>query len=181
MKLKEGTMEFWDVYDVHRHKKDKTMRRGEHFQQGDYHLVVHICIFNRQNQLLIQQRQEGKVGFPNRWDFTAGGSAISGDTSQQAAQRELFEEIGLELDFEHRRPNFTLNFENGFDDFYLICMELSLEDLRLQEEEVKAVRWASHQEIMTMLENQEFVPYFPSFIDFLFYSKNSFGALQYQD
>lgn len=31
------------------------------------------------------------------WDLTVGGSAISGDTSQMAAEREVYEEIGYPL------------------------------------------------------------------------------------
>ena len=37
-------MELWDVYDADRRLTGRTMVRGERFQPGDYHLVVHICI-----------------------------------------------------------------------------------------------------------------------------------------
>ncbi|MDO5096317.1 MAG: NUDIX domain-containing protein [Peptostreptococcaceae bacterium] len=174
-------MELWDIYDVHRNKKGKTMQRGGTFEQGDYHLVVHICVFNSKNEMLIQQRQANKIGFPNRWDFTAGGSATSGDTSQSAAERELFEEIGLRVDMQHKRPQLTINYDFGFDDIYLIEQNVEIESLILQKEEVQAVRWASCEEILHMIAEEEFVPYYPSVVELLFQSRKKFGMLMHLD
>ncbi len=174
-------MELWDIYDVHRNKKGKTMKRGATFEQGDYHLVVHICVFNSKNEMLIQQRQANKIGFPNRWDFSAGGSATSGDTSQSAAERELFEEIGLRVDMQNKRPQLTINYDFGFDDIYLIEQDVEIESLVLQKEEVQSVRWASCEEILRMIAEEEFVPYYPSVVELLFQSRKKFGLLMHLD
>ena len=40
-----------------------------------YHLVIHVAIFNSNNQMLIQKRRHDKIGAPNMWDISAGGSA----------------------------------------------------------------------------------------------------------
>ncbi|MCI7790595.1 MAG: NUDIX domain-containing protein, partial [Lachnospiraceae bacterium] len=88
-------MELWDVYDMDRNKMSRTMVRGEAFNDGDYHLVVHVCIFNSKGEMLIQQRQPFKEGWPNMWDISVGGSAIQGDSSQTAAEREVLEELGI--------------------------------------------------------------------------------------
>ena len=86
-------MEVWDVYDSNRRKTSKQIKRGSPLSDGEYHLVVHICIFNSAGEMLIQQRQSFKEGWPNLWDVTAGGSVLSGESSNQAASRELFEEL----------------------------------------------------------------------------------------
>ncbi|WP_318246316.1 NUDIX hydrolase [Bacillus sp. PS06] len=145
-------MELWDVYDINRNKTDRTWVRGKELKSGDFHLVVHVCIFNSNGEMLIQQRQSFKEGWPNLWDLTAGGSALAGDTSQTAAERELYEEIGLKVDFQQVRPHLTINFENGFDDFYLIQEEVQLHMLTLQYEEVQNVKWASKADILTMIK-----------------------------
>ncbi|MDF2947990.1 MAG: hydrolase, partial [Bacillales bacterium] len=78
-------MELWDVYEINRNKTNKTnktMVRGESFEKNNYHLVVHVCVFNSNGEMLIQQRQPFKEGWSNMWDITVGGSAIKGDTSQ---------------------------------------------------------------------------------------------------
>ena len=61
-------MELWDVYDINRKRINRTWVRGEELQQGDLHLVIHVCIFNSNGDMLIQQRQPFKEGWPNIHD-----------------------------------------------------------------------------------------------------------------
>jgi isopentenyldiphosphate isomerase len=171
-------MELWDVYDINRNKTNKTMVRGEAFKNNNFHLVVHVCIFNSHNEMLIQQRQPFKEGWPNMWDVTAGGSAIKGDTSQTAAERELFEEIGLKIDLRNIRPHLTINFNNGFDDIYLIEKDFDINQLSLQYEEVQKVKWASITEILAMIDNGEFIPYHRSLIQVLFDLRKQYGCIR---
>ncbi len=162
------SMELWDAYDIDRQQKNKSLERGKPLENDDFHTVVHICIFNSRGDMLIQQRQPFKKGWSNLWDVTCGGSVLKGETSRQGAHRELLEEVGIDLDFEKLRPNFTFNFTNGFDDFYLIEKEVDVSKIKLQYEEVQAVKWASKEEILKMIDEKTFIPYFKSFIMLLF-------------
>lgn len=171
-------MELWDVYDINRSKTDRTWVRGKELGPGDFHLVIHVCIFNSNGEMLIQQRQSFKEGWPNLWDLTVGGSAIAGETSQTAAQRELYEEIGLKVDFQHLRPHLTINFKNGFDDIYLIQEDVELHMLTLQHEEVQNVKWASKEEILMMIKNEKFLPYYESLIHLLFDCRYKRGTIK---
>lgn len=166
--------EFWDIYTKDREKTGKLHRRGDDMKEGEYHIVVHVCIFNSKNQLLIQRRQPFKRGWPNMWDLTAGGSALRGESSRQAAERELFEEIGLKLDLSDARADFTVNFDEGFDDYYLLEREVELSQLCLQEEEVQGVRWVDREEVLAMQEQGMMIPYW--FLDKLFEVRNMCGA-----
>lgn len=162
-------MEHWDVYDCLRQKTGKIHERGVPMGAGEYHLVVHGCLFNPEGEMLIQQRQPFKEGWPNLWDVTASGSALTGETPQQAMRREMMEEVGIEHDFEDQRPVFTVNFDVGFADWFLIRRDdIDTRKLRLQPEEVQAVRWAGLDEILQMMQEGTFIPYEPSFIEFLF-------------
>ncbi|MCH2084569.1 MAG: NUDIX domain-containing protein [Saprospiraceae bacterium] len=169
-------MEAWDIYDKDRIKTNKVVKRGRPLDQGEFHLVVHVCIFNSSDQLLIQQRQAFKDGWPNKWDLTVGGSAHAGESSRMAAERELFEEIGHKVDLSAIRPSFTINFNGGFDDFYIISEEVNLKDLTLQDSEVKTVCWASKDQIVRMIESGTFIPYHKSLIEMIFDMKNQYGA-----
>jgi isopentenyldiphosphate isomerase len=171
-------MELWDVYDKDRYVKDYTMVRGGHFQDGDYHLVVHSCIFNAKGQMLIQQRQPFKEGWPNLWDVTVGGSAVAGENSQRAMEREMVEEIGYACDLSNERPFITVNYETGFDDWYLIERDIDISTLRLQYEEVQAVQWADKAQILEMINAGEFIAYYPCFIDMLFLMRNHRGCFR---
>lgn len=166
-------MEIWDLYDKDRIKTGETMVRGSQFKENTYHLVVHVCIFNLEGKMLIQQRQPFKDGWPNMWDITVGGSAISGDTSQLAAEREVYEEIGYKLSLDGIRPSLTINFDKGFDDIYLIQKDIDISKLKLQYEEVQSVKWASKEEILSMIDEEIFIPYHKSLIDLLFFMRTS--------
>lgn len=171
-------MELLDVYNIDRIKTGKIMTRGEEFKKGDYHLVVQACIFNSKGEMLIQQRQPFKEGWPNMWDITVGGSAAKGDTSQTAMERELYEEIGLKIDLQSVRPNFTVNFDVGFNDVYLIEMDVDIDNLKLQYDEVQRVKWASIDEIFQKIDDGTFIPYYKSLIQLYFDSRKKYGCHQ---
>ena len=169
-------MELWDLYDRDRHPTGEIHERGKPVPPGRYHIVVHVVIFNPQGEMLIQQRQPFKEGWPNLWDITVGGSAIAGDDSRSAAEREVTEELGLPIDLSGEMPKITLPFDQGFDDIYIINMDVDLSALHLQESEVQAVRWAGMADIFALMEAGQFLPYHKSFIELLFAMKNSRGA-----
>ncbi|MBP2079474.1 NUDIX hydrolase [Oceanobacillus polygoni] len=169
-------METWDIYDKNRNLTVKQMKRGDTFEQGAYHLVIHVCLFNQLGEMLIQQRQPDKEDWKNMWDITVGGSAIAGETSQQAAEREVKEEIGYTLNLRNRRPSLTVNFEYGFDDYYLLETDLNIANLPLPTEEVKQVKWASKDDIINMISEGLFIPYHEQLIALLFDMRYNMGA-----
>lgn len=165
-------MELWDLYTKDREKLGETMQRGAAHPAGKYRLVVHIAIFNSRGQMLIQQRQADKFGWPSMWDISASGSVITGETTSMAAERELGEELGLSIPFAGRRPALTVHFPDGLGDVFVLEQDIDLSTVVLQEEEVQAVRWADEAEILDMIENDTFIPYQPHFIGLLFYLRN---------
>jgi isopentenyldiphosphate isomerase len=164
-----------DLYDENRLSLGRTAERSASRGPGEYRMVVHVCIFDRRGRLLIQQRTPEKLLFPNLWDVSVGGGVDAGETSRQGAEREFREELGFFLDLGGLRPSVTVNFDGGFDDFYILTRDLPLEKLTLQKEEVRAVRWASLGEILDLLAQGAFIPYPESFLRFLFDMREQFG------
>lgn len=183
--------ERWETYDASRNPTGRTMPAGVDFRPGEYHLVIHVCIFDMTGgraerggtvgeagpRMLIQRRAGDKVEWPGMWDVSVGGSIQAGETSQMGAQREVFEELGLRIDFSGLRPLFTLNFGEGFDDFYLVeagADEISgwdgrsLDALAVPNREVTEVRWATRDDINVMVAAGEFVPWRRTVVDFIF-------------
>lgn len=170
-------MELWDVYTEDRIKTGETMIRGEKQPKGAYRIVVHICVFNSEGKMLIQQRQTFKKGFSGMWDTTAGGSVIAGETSSEGAERELFEEMGIKTSFKGVSPYFTINSEHAFHDYYIIKRDIPLEELRLQPEEVQDARWADEAEILELIRERKFVPYKKGITELLFAFSEGRGSL----
>ena len=168
-------MEWVDLYDENRIPLGKTAERYGKKNPGEYRTVVHVCIFDPQGRLLIQQRSAQKRICPNQWDVSAAGGVDAGETPREAAEREAREELGCALDLTGVRPSVTVNFSGGFDDFFIVQQEVDIASLRLQTEEVSAVRWATREETLTMLDAGEFIGYPKSFLEFLFDMRNQFG------
>ena len=169
-------MERFDLYTAGRERTGRTVLRGDPVPEGFYRLVVHVCVFDPEGRMLIQQRQPFKRGWSNLWDITVGGCAVAGDDSRAAAERETREELGLDLDLTNARPTLTIHFESGFDDIYVLTRPVDLSALRLQQEEVQAVRWASKEEILRMIDDGRFIPYEKSLIELLFFRRNHRGS-----
>ncbi|HHX20443.1 MAG TPA: NUDIX domain-containing protein [Clostridiales bacterium] len=171
-------VEQWDIYDHNRMPTGRIATRGKRFLPGEYHLVVHVCIFDSRNRMLIQQRQRSKSLWSELWDVSVGGSAQAGEDSRQAAQREAQEEIGLRIDLGNERPHLSVPFDWGYDDYFSVTMDVDINALTLQAEEVQAVRWATQQDIELLLRQGQFIPYQWHFIPLLFELHQQRGTIR---
>ena len=94
--------ELWDVYTIDRKKNGKICARGEqeNLLNDEFHLWVMVWIKNPETgKYLVSQRSADKDTDPLKWETVAGHS-IAGDTSLDAALREVFEEVGITLERE---------------------------------------------------------------------------------
>jgi len=168
-------VELVDLYDEDRIPLRKISDRYSKKEEGEYRIVVHICIFNSRGQMLIQRRSMQKESCPGLWDVSAAGGVNAGETSRQGAERECREELGYALELGGVRASVTVNFDRGFDDFYIVKRDVDLSELELQTEEVSEVRWASLEEVVELLHREEFIPYPEGFLHFLFDMQDTFG------
>lgn len=75
--------------------------RSQVHAQGLLHLVVHCWIVSpRPDGLWVwfQKRSPDKAEFPNYYDIAVGGHVSAGEAPQEAVLREIWEEVGLELE-----------------------------------------------------------------------------------
>lgn len=91
--------ELWDVVDINGRSAGRTTLRGApDFAPGEFHVVVGTCVFTPRREVLVTRRAPNK-SHAGEWEFSAG-SVLAGETSVQAARRELAEETGLEFPIE---------------------------------------------------------------------------------
>lgn len=107
--------------------------------------------------------------------MSAAGGVDAGETSRQAAEREFREELGVALDLTGVRPSCTVNFDGGFDDFFLVERDLGLEELTLQKEEVARGPLGGAAGNPGHGGPGEFIDYPKSFLAFLFDMRGTFG------
>lgn len=70
------------------------MEKLEVHQKGLLHRAVTVYVFNSCHQLLLQQRASGKSHCGGLWRNTTCGHPLPGETTQDAAERQLFEATG---------------------------------------------------------------------------------------
>ena len=170
-------LEIWDIYDENRNKTGRTCERGG-LGEGEYHLSVHICIFDREGRMLIQKRADCKRDWPSLWDISAAGAVVVGENTREGAERELSEELGIHRDFGKIRPHLTLNYADGFGDIFILNEDrLDLSTLTLQESEVSEVKYATREEIFSLIDGGEFIPYFKSFIGAIFDIRHRYSSM----
>jgi 16S rRNA (adenine1518-N6/adenine1519-N6)-dimethyltransferase len=64
------------------------------------HRAVHILIFNQVGDMYLQQRSRWKDRHPLKWDSSAAGHVTVGENYDETAQRELKEELGVDVPLE---------------------------------------------------------------------------------
>ena len=66
-----------------------------HHDPSLIHRVVHVLVFNRKGELLLQKRSRQKDVAPGKWDTSVGGHVAPKEDVLAAAQREMREELGI--------------------------------------------------------------------------------------
>jgi len=62
------------------------------------HREIGVVIYDRGNNILLQQRSYKKKYFPGKWSITVTGHVLKGENPEQTAHKELIEELGFDTD-----------------------------------------------------------------------------------
>lgn len=144
-------MEFFDLYTYDRKPLGRKIQRGAPIPFGEYHIVVQVMTVNSNGEILLTQRVPEKTS-GGKWECS-GGCAVSGETSRQAAVRELFEETGIQAAPDELKLDWSITTDSMLRDFYILVRDMPLTKLRLQSTEVCAAKWVSFERFCEMSEN----------------------------
>ncbi len=92
------TDEYLDLVNSHDEVIGKKWRSLVYTEGLSNFRVVNAFLVNRQGQLWIPRRSLNKRLFPGGLDMSMGGHVESGETYEQAFQRELMEELNIKAD-----------------------------------------------------------------------------------
>lgn len=147
--------EYWDIYDKNRVFQNRTIRRGDVFRDGEYYVCCEVWFLNSKGEMLITQRHPAKKA-GGLWEFIGGG-VLAGETTAQAAVREVKEEIGVFLTENDLALLHVYCQKNYFMDIYLVNIDVDVKTVVLDENETVDAKWVSKADLQTMIVNQNVV------------------------
>lgn len=149
-------MEYNDVYDAQRNPTGRRHLRGTPWAEGEYGLVVCVWVHDGCGNLLLTLRAPEKI-MGGTWE-NSGGSALAGESSLQAIQRELFEETGIRARPEEFELLESRRERSSFYDFYCVKKQIPLEEIVLQPGETVDARWVSFHKMHDMIRQKQVCP-----------------------
>lgn len=141
--------ELLDILTPEGQPTGKTALKSEAHKNGWFHATVHIWLFTSDEKILLQKRALTKKVFPGLWDISVAGHIGAGEDVITSAKREVFEEIGLELQERDLIKIGTrihqVSHANGIQDnehhhVFIAELKVPLSTLTIQEEEVDAIK-----------------------------------------
>lgn len=141
--------ELIDILDSNGNYTGESCLKSVAHQHGFFHATVHIWLYTKDEKVLLQQRAPTKKVFPNLWDISVAGHIGSGEKVLEAALREVYEEIGLQLEEKdlikigtrkHQVAHDNGIQDNEFHHVFIAELRVPLETLVVQEEEVAGLQ-----------------------------------------
>ena len=146
-------MEIWDLFDSNRQPLFRTLQRGSKKNPGEFHMVVEVWTVDSAKNILVTLRDPSKEMYPDKWENT-GGSALLGETSRQAAVRELQEETGIVATQEELTLLGTCQEDEAFFDTYILHRDIPANLLTMQVGETVDAKWVTLKQLDTMISDQ---------------------------
>ncbi|MEM9080288.1 MAG: 16S rRNA (adenine(1518)-N(6)/adenine(1519)-N(6))-dimethyltransferase RsmA [Verrucomicrobiota bacterium] len=131
-------------------------RRGEVHAQGLRHRAVHVFVVNKASELLLAQRSRLKDVNPGKWGSSAAGHLDAGESYEEAARRELGEELGIEAgELELTLAGELPPSEDNGQEFLRLYVVRYGGALRTLASEVAATVWMPQEELRGWMERRE--------------------------
>jgi isopentenyl-diphosphate delta-isomerase len=119
------------------------------------HRGINVVIFDDQGRVLLQKRSMTKDTNPGLWAVSVGGHVTKGDTYEQAAAREMKEELGIEVPLTfHSKFVFSSSRETGMESLFTAQ---SNGPFIVNKEEIADVAFFAKDELLRKLLSKEIV------------------------
>lgn len=132
------------------------MPKMEAHEKALLHRAFSVFIFNKNGDLMIQQRASTKYHSPLLWTNTCCSHQREGEKNIEAGQRRLFEEMGFITNLEEVFSFiYKASFDNGLTEHELDYVLIGNFDgkPKINKEEVEAYKWMSLEELKIDIEN----------------------------
>ena len=126
---------------------------AEAHRQVLLHRAVLVLVYNREGKVFLQRRSNAKQLFPGRWDLSATGHVQAGESREEAAIRELEEELGVRVERLALREEVPAGVETGFEFITLFSAGRILAEPSPNPEEVDGGLFVDSHELAYLVEH----------------------------
>ncbi|MEU1179899.1 NUDIX domain-containing protein [Streptomyces sp. NPDC005820] len=130
--------------------------RAEAIRRRWLHRIATIVCRDADGRFLVHRRPDRASRFPGHYNWMLGGAADAGESYEEAATRELSEEVGV-----CAAPRLVLTFlcEGVISPYWLGLHEVVItEPIRPDLEEIAWHDWLTEGELEALVRRREFVP-----------------------
>ena len=154
-------MEYLDIYDENG-KFLGTEERGVVHSEGLWHKTVHCWLYDRDGNVFFQRRSDRGTLYT-----TSSGHLSAGESVTEAFQREIKEEIGLDIDasdatkvgvvpfqMDRVKEDGSIFKDRAFANVYVDLYEGNYEDFQMDENEVSGIVIVSAKDALDLFQKE---------------------------
>ena len=144
--------EYLEIVDYSGKVISSAPRSEVHGNPSLIHRVVHVLVFNRKGEILLQKRSLNKDVAPGRWDTSVGGHVGIGEDLITSSMREMREELGIA----GNRPEYLYSYmhSNAYETELVATFRYIYEgEFSFNREEIDEIRFWNYDEIREAIGN----------------------------
>ncbi|MFF1700144.1 NUDIX domain-containing protein [Streptomyces sp. NPDC058257] len=137
--------------------------RRDAVREGWLHRIAVVVCHDRRGRVLVHRRAEQVPRFPGYYEVGVGGALGVGESYEQAATRELGEELGVSAAVRFR---FKFLNRSGLSPYWLgVCDAVVPRAVMPNSNEVAWHGWLSESDLPRILQEWTFTPDSPELLD----------------
>ena len=158
-----------DVLDEQGNKTGEILSRRDIHKFGKIHRAIHLYLFDKDNNLLLQRRSYNVDHYPGMFSISVTGHVDTGESSCEAVGRELKEELGLNPKFvkieflfsvrkdAYLKPDYI---DRQINDIYVCWADFKVEEINFDRNVVTEIKLVPFKEFekMVIQESSELAP-----------------------
>ena len=155
--------EYLEIYDSYGNRTGKKALKSIIHKRGLYHTTIHLWIYTKKGDVLIQKRSLNKILNPGVWDVSVAGHIHFNESYTDALVRETLEETGIAINitklsklgvYKSSTKSGEIT-DNEFHHTYIIQLGKKYIDLNFKNQEVDELKLISLNEMKSLLKNSK--------------------------
>lgn len=149
--MKRDKLEYFDIVNENDEVVGIISEKDQDRVKPNQLRFINIIIQNDKGEILVPKRTANRKIFPNCYDFSVGGHVNSGETYEQAAYRELEEELGIKNVILKKEAYFSPYSSNSNTFQTLYTLKYNKEITKIDKNEIDKIFYMTIEKIQKLM------------------------------